>query len=86
MRRRWLTLLLGALFGLCLGGYLLWTSTKVYETSSLIEMHARRPRILSGEGAILEDRASQWNASASIINTRLEKLGGVGTYESYNFV
>jgi capsular exopolysaccharide synthesis family protein len=53
----------------------------VYETSSLIEMHARRPRILSGEGAILEDRASQWNASASIINTRLEKLGGVGTYE-----
>lgn len=80
LRRRWLTIVLAAFFGLCIGAYRVWTAPRIYQASGLIEMHARRPRILDREGAILEDRAYSWK-SESIINTRIQKLRGKETRE-----
>jgi len=81
LRRHWLTVLLAGLLGLCGGVYLLLRTTPIYQASSMIEMHTRRPRILNQEGGILEDRATSWKYADSIVNTRLRKLNSIGTRE-----
>jgi len=75
LRRRWITILLGLLLGLSAAGYKLWTTPKVYHAVSMIEMRPRRPRILKGDDAVLDDRIYTWRGDA-VIKTRLQAFKG----------
>lgn len=46
---------------------------RVYRADALIEMSMRRPRITSGQGAIIDDTSTTWG-SEEVFNTRLEKF------------
>jgi len=76
LRRRWLTILLGLLFGIGASGYKLWTTPKIYVASSMIKMQPRRPRILQGDDAVLSDRYS-WKGDI-LTKTRIEEFKGLG--------
>ena len=75
LRRRWLSVLLSVLLGLSWVGYKLWVTPKRYRATSLIQMQARRPRLLQSADAVLQDRSHSWQGS-SLINTRLERFRG----------
>jgi capsular exopolysaccharide synthesis family protein len=73
MLARWRTLALVLAFAaLAAIGYLR-TASNVYQAASLIEMSARRPRILAQQAAVIEEQSSQ---SAEVFNTRLERFKG----------
>ena len=75
LRRKWLTILLSVLLGLSAAGYKLWVTPRIYAATGLIEMRPRRPRIVKGADAVLDDRSYSWKGEA-IINTRLQKFRG----------
>lgn len=72
-KRRWLTILLAALFGTLAAEYKLFLTTKLFQATSLIELRVRRPRIMNKEDAILNDSSREWQ-SDRIYNTRLQKF------------
>ena len=76
LRRRWLNILLGILFGLGAAGYKLWTTPKIYQASSMIKMRPRRPRILQGDEAVLNDRSYTWKGNV-LLKTRLHDFKGI---------
>jgi capsular exopolysaccharide synthesis family protein len=71
-RRKWLTLALAVVFAGGTAAFYLHMATKVYSASTLIEMSVRRPRIMSQQGAVLEEQG--WAPQDEIFNTRLEKF------------
>lgn len=75
MRKKWLTILLALGFAGSAAAYYLHTTEKVYRASSLVELSVRRPRIMTQQGAVIEDQATAVQ-SEEIFNTRLEKLKG----------
>lgn len=72
-KRRWLTILLVAIFGTLAAEYKLIMTTKLFEASSLIELRVRRPRIMNRDDAILSDVSRDWQ-SDRLYNTRLQKF------------
>ncbi len=73
IRKRWLTILLVAIFAVIAAFYYLSKATPVYRATATIEMTVRRPRIMGAEGAVrLEDRMTQ----SEEFTTRLEKFQG----------
>ena len=76
VRRRWLTVLLALIFGLTAMGYRLKVTPKVYQASSIIKIRPRRPRILQGDGAVL-NHLSYGRRTDVVINTRLEEFRGM---------
>ena len=72
LRKKWLTILLVLGFS-CLGAALyLHFTPKVYSASSLIELSARRPRILTQQAAVIDEQGS--GSSDEIFSTQLEKF------------
>ena len=74
LRKKWLTLLLSTLFGLCAAFFYLSRITPIYSAYSLIEMSVRKPRILSREGAVLDE--GSFASREEIVTTRLAKFRG----------
>lgn len=73
MRRKWLTILLVAVFALAAGFFYLHKATPIYRAQSQIEISVRQPRILSREGTMLQDE-DEGAPTVVIFNTRLERL------------
>jgi capsular exopolysaccharide synthesis family protein len=75
IRVKWFTLVLGGIFGICCAVFYLTKTSPVYQASALIEMKVRKPKILSQQGAVLDD--SRYVPRSEIFNTRLAKFQGV---------
>ncbi|MCO5043944.1 MAG: polysaccharide biosynthesis tyrosine autokinase [Kiritimatiellae bacterium] len=73
--RKWVTVGLVIAFALLATAVYLLFAHRVYRADALIEMSTRRPRITSGQGAIIDDVSSSWGAE-EVFNTRLEKFKG----------
>lgn len=72
-RKKWLTLLLAVLFALGAAVFYLSTTTKIYQSRALIELSARRPRILNKQDALIEDPSAAMQ-SEDTLNTQIEKF------------
>jgi len=72
-RRKWPTIVLTLIFALSAAGFYLSKATPIYKAVALIELSARRPRILNQQAAVIEDPSvsSQFEQT---LNTQLEKL------------
>lgn len=71
--RKWRTIASAVLFAVVATTIYLIFAERVYRADALIEMSMRRPRITSGQGAIIDDTATTWG-SEEVFNTRLEKF------------
>lgn len=74
-RKKWLTILLAVLFASGAAVFYLKKTPPVYESRALIELSARRPRILNKQEAVIEDVSSS-RQSDETINTQIEKFKG----------
>ena len=72
LRAKWLTLIFGMIFGICCAVFYLVRTTPVYRATALIEMKVRKPKIISSQGAVLEDYA--YVPREEVFNTRLAKF------------
>ena len=72
-RKKWLTLMLAVLFALGAAMFYLSTTTKIYQSRALIELSARRPRILNKQDALIEDPSAAMQ-SEDTLNTQIEKF------------
>ncbi len=72
IRTKWITLVLMTLFGILCAVFYLWKTVPVYRATSLIEMRVRKPKILSRQGAVLDD--SGYVPRVEVFNTRLAKF------------
>ncbi len=74
LRTRWFTIVLSAIFVLLLAVFKLHRTPRIYQASALIEMTIRQPRIMSREGALVDEGSSPMQ----VFNTRLERFRGPG--------
>lgn len=75
--RRWFTILLVVILSGCATVYYLRGVPDLYQSRALIELSARRPRILNQQAAVIEDPVSSMQFEETL-NTRLEKFRGKG--------
>lgn len=75
VRRNWIYIGVAAALGVGLAVFKVQHTPKQYMASSMIEMSVRRPRITSGEEAVLTDRFASMD-STQVFNTRLQKFRG----------
>ncbi len=73
VRHNWMYIAVAAALGLGLVIARVQTIPEQYKATSMIEMSVRRPRISSGEEAVLTDRHS-WVNTEQVFNTRLKKF------------
>lgn len=73
LRRRWRTILLVVLFMGCAATFRLSKAPRIYQVRALIELSARRPRILNQQAAVIEDPASIMQFEQTL-NTQIAKL------------
>lgn len=71
-RTKWLTIVLSTIFVLLLGVFQLHRTPRIYQASALVEMTIRQPRIMSREGAFIDEGT----APMQRFNTRLELFRG----------
>jgi capsular exopolysaccharide synthesis family protein len=72
--QQWPTI--AATVALCAGAATIYVlmATRVYTASSLLEMHTRRPRISSEQGAILDQEAKDPAGISDALNTEFSKM------------
>ncbi len=80
VRRNWLYIAIAAALGFGLAVFKVQRTPKRYMASSMIEMSVRRPRITSGQDAVLTDRFGSMNTE-QVFNTRLQKFQNLQTFE-----
>jgi capsular exopolysaccharide synthesis family protein len=73
LRKRWKLLSLTVLVVLLSAGFYLSKAPRIYEAGALVELSARRPRILNQQAAVIEDPSSQQQSEVTL-NTQLEKF------------
>lgn len=76
--RKWFTIALCAVLGVCIAFLYVQRTTPIYRASSLIEMHLRQPRVLSTQGAYVDDGA---DSAAARFHTRLMQFRGSAVVE-----
>lgn len=74
IRRKWPMMLLVQVLAVAGAWFYLSTVPKTYRATSQIEMSLRRPRIMSQQGALIED--TSYAPSEEIFNTRLARFNG----------
>ena len=73
LRKRWLTILLMLGLALCAALFYLRRATPLYQSTALIELSVRRPRILNQQAAVIEDPSVVYQFEETL-NTQLEKF------------
>lgn len=73
-RRKWATILLIEILAFAGAWFYLSTTPKIYRAMSVLEMSLRRPRIMSQQGAVIEDQG--YAPTEEIFNTRLARFNG----------
>ncbi|MGD9612693.1 MAG: GumC family protein [Kiritimatiellia bacterium] len=77
-RKKWLTIVLAALFALGAAVFYLSKATRVYMSQATIELSVRRPRILNKQEAMIEDPAAIMQIEDTL-NTQIEKFKSKAT-------
>ena len=73
LRKRWRTIGVACLVVLLLGVLYVKKAPRIYEANALVELSARRPRILAQQAAVIEDPSSLQQSEITL-NTQLEKF------------
>ena len=75
-RKKWLTLVLAAVFAMGAAMFYLSKTPAIYQSNSIIELSVRRPRILNKQDAMIEDPAAAMQIEETL-NTQIEKFKGM---------
>jgi capsular exopolysaccharide synthesis family protein len=74
IRKKWITITLATLLALTVWGFYIYVTERIYESSALIELSVRRPRIMNQQDAVIGDTAMR--TFDELINTQLQKFRG----------
>ena len=77
-RKKWLTIVLAALFAIGAAVFYLSKATRLYMSQATIELSVRRPRILNKQEAMIEDPAAIMQIEDTL-NTQIEKFKSKAT-------